>query len=300
MHLEEAVSRFILAKRADGRKQRTIKDYYRCLGPFQAWCDDKNLKLNNITRQRFRHYVAKEIRCPERDLAAGTVAIHLSVLRCFFNWLQEENLLDRDVAGAVEMPSKKERRRVERPLTPDEIEKLLHACQGDPQSERDRAMILTFLDTGLRRIELTRLKRYQLNITEEGDGWFELIDPKSLEIKYAVLSKTTVKTLEAYLRMRDDDCPNLWIGRRGPLTVHGVSKAIQKRGKQSGVTRVHPHLFRKTFATEWVKAGGSEQYLMKLGGWSSPDMLQIYVNSGNLPDLLEAHREKSPVSNLIS
>lgn len=299
MHITDAVPRFVLAKRADGRKPRTISDYRRCLNPFAAWCEAREITLDNLTRQQFRHYVAEELRDPGRDLADGTVAIHLSNLRTFLNWLQAEQLLESDIASAVEMPSAKSRRRIELPLSPDEIVSLLDACEGDEQAQRDRAMILAFLDTGLRRIEMSRLERQQLNLTAEGDGWLKLLDPKSGALKFSILGQLTVTALTAYLESRDDNSPALWMGRRGPLTVHGISKTIQRRGELSGVTRVHPHLFRKTFATWWMRFGGNEQQLMDLAGWESEEMLRLYVQAGSLEDLLTAHRRSGPVDNLL-
>jgi integrase len=40
--------------------------------------------------------------------------------------------------------------------------------------------------------------------------------------------------------------------------------------------RVHPHIFRHTFAHLWKAAGGSDDDLMRLAGWRSPQMLQRY------------------------
>ena len=102
-----------------------------------------------------------------------------------------------------------------------------------------------------------------------------------------------------YLDGRQDDDPALWMGRWGPLTVEGIYRTIKKRGKEANVTRIHPHLFRKTFATWWVRYGGDEQRLMALGGWASPEMLQVYVQVGSITDLIEAHRRFGLVDNML-
>jgi len=39
---------------------------------------------------------------------------------------------------------------------------------------------------------------------------------------------------------------------------------------------VHPHIWRHTFAHNWLDAGGAEGDLMVLMGWDSPEMLRLY------------------------
>jgi len=46
---------------------------------------------------------------------------------------------------------------------------------------------------------------------------------------------------------------------------------LTRRGRDAGV-RVHPHMFRHTFAHLWKAAGGSDDDLMRLAGWRSPQM----------------------------
>ena len=63
--------------------------------------------------------------------------------------------------------------------------------------------------------------------------------------------------------------------------------------------RAHPHLFRKTFATWWVRQGGDETRLKTLGGRANSEMLRIYVLPGKLPDLLDAHKQFGPVDGML-
>jgi len=63
--------------------------------------------------------------------------------------------------------------------------------------------------------------------------------------------------------------------------------------------KVHPHAFRKVFATWWIERGGDEQSLMRLGGWSSPDMLRIYVRLAGRQALQRRHKQHSPVDRAL-
>lgn len=155
-----------------------------------------------------------------------------------------------------------------------------------------------FLDTGLRRNEMAELTRGQLVIDDESGAWLKEIDPKSKQVKFSILGEKTTEALTQYLESREDDHPALWMGRWGPLTHEGIYNIVDKRSKQAGVKRAHPHLFRKTFATWWTRNGGDRDRLMKLGGWADEEILEVYVLLDGL-DLMEAHRQFGPVDNML-
>ena len=43
--------------------------------------------------------------------------------------------------------------------------------------------------------------------------------------------------------------------------------------------KIHPHIFRHTFAHNWLDSGGAEGDLLELAGWDSPQMLRVYGRS---------------------
>jgi site-specific recombinase XerD len=67
---------------------------------------------------------------------------------------------------------------------------------------------------------------------------------------------------------------------QGRLTETGIAQMLRRRAAQAGNRRgLHPHLFRHTFAHQWLAEGGSEGDLMRLAGWRSRTMLQRYGSS---------------------
>jgi integrase/recombinase XerD len=295
MNISDAMDLFVTAKKADGRKPRTIRDYHRCIPPFADWCSDQRLDTDNLNRWDFRRYVTEELQ--SNGWSEATEGIHIRNLRCFLRWLYTEGITEDNLADAVEAPGRSIR--FEEPLSKDELRQLLEACDEGNHPVRDRAIIMTLADTGLRRGEIADLSRDQLSI--DGDiVCVNRIDPKSNAPKPIFLGNTTTSLVLQYLEKREDNNPALWMGEGGdPLTAEGIRQVVKRRANDAGLDRVHPHLFRKTFATWWIRNGGDIDRLKKLGGWKTDEALQVYILLGKYEDLKEAHQEFGPVDNLL-
>lgn len=293
--MQNAVSSFILSKRADGRAPRTIQDYHRCLGPFAVWCNEHSLSLGNLTRQDVRRYVVK---LRANKWSEATVGIHIRNLRTFWRWCHDEGLTEHNLALAISAP--KTHRRNELPLSPRDIQTLLSACDSDDkQAVRDKAMILFLTDTGLRVGEMELIARANVHINVR--GWVRVYGSKTGQRRFVILGERTCRALSKYLNGRDDELSALWVGRQGALTDRGIYHALKRRARMVGMEeRVHPHIFRKSFATQWLDNGGDAERLRVLMGWSPEtlsQMMAIYVASKR--DHLEAaHRKAGPVDNM--
>ena len=72
----------------------------------------------------------------------------------------------------------------------------------------------------------------------------------------------------------------LWIAERtgDALRSNGIYQMLRRRAVQAGypVASVRPHLFRHTFAHEYLSRGGSEANLMALAGWRDRSMVLRY------------------------
>jgi site-specific recombinase XerD len=293
--LAAVVQSFIAAGTADGRAPRTIHDYHRTLKPFAAWCNDLGFGLNTLDRDAVRRYV---VMLRSRGWPEGTVNIYIRNLRTLLRWLHEEGYTETNLACAIKAPKKTVR--MEAPLTPEDILLLLSACQGDQWAVRDQAIIMTFLDTGLRIGEMARLRRTHFQRDENRLAWIAVYSKKTDSPRLVRLGRVTSVAVEEYLVARSDTSKCLWIGRRGPLTDQGIYRTVRRRAQTVGLEeRVHPHAFRKFFATRWVANGGDLMRLMWLGGWTTMEMLEIYVVLSQKEDLAIGHQQFGPVDRIV-
>lgn len=297
MKLTTLTQMFIKARRADGRAARTLQDYKRVLIPFATWCEQHHINLDSLSRASVRDYICL---LRSNNWSSATLSIYIRVLRTFLRWLHTEELKAQNLAKAIK--SEKPTIRAEDLPTPEELRQMLEACQGDKLASRDRALILAMLDTGLRLGEMVLLQKTQLHPDPDGKTmWMKVYTPKTNGHHFVFLGIEATKALQEYLQARQDNWPELWVGIRGPLTTLGIYRALRRRAEQVELNpaRVHPHAFRKLFATLWMDNGGDVISLKRLGGWKTTAVVEQYVLLTGRQQLSKVHRRHSPSDRLL-
>jgi site-specific recombinase XerD len=228
----------------------------------------------------------------------GNAHQHFRSLKTLFNWLVEEEEMDRSPMRTMKAPQLPE---VEVPVIPDDaLKKLLKVCAGkDFEARRDTAIIMMFLDTGARLSELTERTQEKLDLELNvlhvlGKGGKERPAPFGRATSIAV--DRYLRTMGRHIGRAPTPGDPLWISvkRRDALTVSGMGKIIGRRCQEAGISHVHPHQFRHTFAHLWKVNGGNEDALMRIMGWRSREMLSRYGASAGEERARQEHRDLSP------
>jgi len=265
--------------RADGYAANTLKSYLRALDTFGAWLFDQNPAVSpvDVTRDHIRAWIVQT----REATSSGTARSWFAGVRHFFRWAVAEEETDRDPTEGVRTPPPND------PTTPvlslDDIRALLVTCAGrDFVSRRDAAIIYLFADGGLRLAELADLTVPSVDVRDRilyvnGKG-----SNRSGPRRRAVpLGVKAAQALDRYLRERrrhpHAEREALWLGGRGrpSLSPDGIDAMLKRRGAVAGV-KLHPHMFRHSWASQFRAAGGAEGDLMVLGGWRSRQMLDRY------------------------
>jgi len=192
-------------------------------------------------------------------------------------------------------------------LASEFIKDLLEVTGGgrarDFENARDHAMIRV-LTEGVRRAELVQLHLDDLPVDLIARPYVRVVPLKgaraSEEGRIVPLTLATAKAIGVYLRARRyhrkaESVPWLWLGtrNRGPMTGSGVYRMVKRRAEEAGYEPdVYPHMFRHTFAHDWLAGGGAEGDLMRLMGWSDRSMLDRYGADLQVQRAIEAKRRR--------
>lgn len=299
--LEANAASFARHLRAGNRKDATVTSYMAAIRHLDAFLADRGMPrtVATIHGEHVEAFMADQL----ARLRPASAANRYRSLQQFFKWLVAEGEIKQDTMARLDPPSVPE---TPPPvLTPDDLTRLLRACQGNEfDQRRDTAIILLFLDTGIRRAEIAGLKidaiEFDVRVGRDQEvAGVAYVTGKGDRPRTVAFGKATAKALDRYLRVRAKsdprrDVPWLWLGRKGRLTDTGIAQMLRRRALEAGIGEIHPHLFRHTFAHQWLADGGSEGDLMRLAGWSSRTMLDKYGRSAATDRALAAHRKLSP------
>ncbi|MET9816566.1 tyrosine-type recombinase/integrase [Streptomyces sp. NPDC006355] len=307
------VGSWVRSLRARNLSDNTIRIYSNAANKFRDFLleeyepADQNAKpapeeLDEIHRQHLEAYITATMKRTSPSNAHN----HYRSLKTLFNWLVEEEELDLHPMRSMKPPSLPE---VEVPVIPDDhLKRLFAAVRGKGYAERrDAALLFLFLDTGVRLSECTDRKVGDLDL----DLNVLRVLGKKNKWRSVPFGRTTAQALDRYLRAAAKHKGHaltedmwLWWGadRRHVyhrFTVWGVGQMLKKRCEEAGIPPLHPHQFRHTFAHQWKLAGGSDDDLMRITGWSSREMIARYGASAGTERARIAHQRNSPLDRLM-
>jgi integrase len=161
-------------------------------------------------------------------------------------------------------------------LEADEAAQLLSFPVNTLDSARDAAVIRLMLDTGVTVSEIRALLRSDLDLEAaqvQLGGPGSHLAPRTLR-----LSEETVEAVRRYLDMRNDETPELIIGRaaRPVVTSKSLQNAIWKRCEVVGMWRVSPMVLRHTFAIRLLRGGATLNELKEALGVRDTSNIGVY------------------------
>lgn len=216
----------------------------------------------------------------------STQWVAYNAIRGFIRWKWGED------HPAMALKLKRSNSPPQRVLSKDKVRKLLyHFDTATVKGRRDLAMACVFLDSGLRVSEMCRLEmkylfldHLSLSVIVKGGDW-----------KDKFFSPVTASYLSSWLADRENlispEVKTVFASVGGnkpghPLTRHGLQTIVKYWGLKSGIGKLSPHDFRRSFATIATLEGAPERVLMAAGGWSSEKSIHPYTRSISAEDIL--------------
>ena len=239
------------------------------------------------------------------ELTSTTVNKNLSAVKSFYKYLQLRGLIDSNPTRYLRGP--KREHTLPSFLTQAQIEEALETISTDPKdflAVRNRLIIETIYQTGLRRAEVASLETQQVDLKSMslrvvGKGRKERIVPFGEALK---------KQMDAYLTLKKRK-----VGQSRyffvtlkcrPLSGADVYQVVHKAlDAVPGLPRRGAHTLRHSFATEMLNAGAPITSIKELLGHSNLDTTTRYTHTSfeQLKQLYHAHpRAQSQVSSMIN
>jgi integrase/recombinase XerD len=314
--LSLALIGFVQCKEAEGLRPNSIANYRRDLDRLIGYAGDLAVEaVSTSVLRAFFAYLHTEYVPRRRDgrndtpLSGKTIRNYWVSFSAFFTWAKTEFGIPDPMDG---VPVPRFHKAQIQPFTRDQLQALLTACDRsrDARTERrrsftferftgmrDRTIIKTLLDTGLRADELCAL---DIRDYDAKTGELRVRHGKGGKMRFVFVEKSTRRDLWRYLIRREDrtdsDAP-IFIGKFNErLNPNALRRLLSRLGEKAGVPNTHPHRFRHTFAVQFLRGGGDVFSLQNLLGHSTLDMVKNYVALAQI-DVQNAHRRASPVDN---
>jgi len=306
-----------------GQSQLTISEYYldlrmflrfiklmRCDMPITVMLDDidiKDIDINFIESIdtsdvfEFLSYLSNErtvnpdSAAPEYGISASSRARKLSAIKSFYKYLtvRTKQLPENPVAD-LEYP--KIRKSLPKYLTFEQSAALLQAVSGQNE-KRDYAILMIFLNCGIRRSELVNL-----NLSDVYEDRLRVVGKGNKE-RFVYFGSSCRKAIDAYLSERNkkvlSDNRALFGSRDGNrISVTAVHRLVKKALLQAGLdaTQFSAHKLRHTAATMMLSGGVDVKTVQEVLGHENLNTTQIYTHIENTE--LKIAAEANPLSKL--
>ncbi len=280
MTLKDEIVEFLLDREARGLSDFTLQFYRQQLAHLPPWPSLTSVTPTDIREALIRH---------GKTHSPGGVHALYRALRACIRWYSQEYDLPNPRS---KVPPPKVPQALLDPVELTTVRKMLQTCPHTFHGERDKAILLFLLDTGVRRSELLALQKRDVDMT----GSVLVRQGKGGKARTVFLSAKTRKQLLKYLRY--NDTPYLWIDDASePLSSSALQAILRRRAQQAHVPVPTPHMFRRAFALQSLRNGVDLVSIQRMLGHSSLAIVSRYLKQVD-EDLRVAHKRAAPVDSL--
>ncbi len=280
----------------------TVKNRRVHIGFFLNWCSERGItKPIDVTRtvlESYQRYVFHYRKKNGEPLGFTGQHARLVPLRVWFKWMARQHHILHNPASELELP-RTGFRLPKAVLTAHEAELVLQQPDvNDPLGLRDRALLETLYTTGMRRLELSRLKVYDLDL-ERGTVFIRL--GKGNKDRIIPLGERAVLWLRKYLEASrpqlasEPDDKTVFLSNAGEaFSLDHLSALVRTHIEAANIGKQGAcHLFRHTMATLMLEGGADIRFIQAMLGHSDLKTTQIYTHVA-IRQLKEIHNATHP------
>jgi integrase/recombinase XerD len=311
--LETLIETYIQDHTGGNRSPKTVEWHRIALGLLRSFLEEQGItQIDEVEAEDISAWFTHMRQTPGafgKLRSERTIQTYARSARAFFHWLVFRGTLEVNPFDRVVFP------KVGRPLiqtiSDEEFEQLLLACAPPNETShlaeraavRNRAILWLLYDTGVRVSELINLRVGDL---DRKKGVITVLGKGSKERRIA-LGQNCLRNLSYYLDKHRPDEEELaeWgsVGEdhlflsetRQPLTKNGMEMLFRRLRERAGITgkRISPHIFRHTFAMNYLLKSNDPFSLQELLGHEDLTTVLNYIHM-NDTILQEQKRKFSP------
>ncbi|MEO0223776.1 MAG: site-specific tyrosine recombinase XerD [candidate division WOR-3 bacterium] len=260
-----------------GYSYHTLDGYKRDVYRFVVFIESNNYDIQNLDIdevQKFVNYLSK------LGFSASSIERCIAAVRTFLKFLYVHHNINTSFIQLIEVPKKEQY--IPDVMTIEEIQLLLEQPDiSKPRGLRDRAIMELLYATGLRISEALSLKIYDINFDENiirvsGKGSKERFVPFGEIPKEFLYNYLT--SARSYFAKNKDNGYVFLNSKGGRLSRIGFWKILKEYAMKIGLEhKVHPHVFRHSFATHMLLNGCDLRVLQEILGHASISTTQRYT-----------------------
>jgi site-specific recombinase XerD len=281
--------------------KNTLADYHNTFRKFQSFLK-VDVPFQDITKETIEKFLGS------LRLKKKTVLNYHTGLSALWEWAFKEKLVPENLLHSITRPDPERPDII--PLSESDVRLILSMIsQSKPYTThgvmashtihnaiRNRAIILTLLDTGLRVSELCDLLIRDVDMRNSAK-FIKILGGKGGKDRHFPISARTAQALWRYLSDRPDarlTDPLFVTKNNNRVDRTNIYDMLEYAGKRAGVSQCNPHRFRHTFAINFLRNGGNVFSLQAILGHESLDTCKKYLMIAEA-DVDAAHRLASPV-----
>lgn len=276
MEINESFDAFIQYLRVErGVSEITVKNYREDFKIFLLSFPDVKT-TDDLNVDMLSEFVRRQ---DELARSSSTILRRYSLLRNYFSFLNEENILHEEIPD-VDKP--KSSKRLPFVMSNEEVDELLEAPDiSKDNGMRDRAMLELMYATGLRVSELLSLRFRNVNM----QNGLITVYGKGNKQRSVPVSSFALEFLRKYIdgpRKRvkgSKDTDIIFLNRDGKaLSRTYFFMQVKRYAEEKGIdSSVSPHTLRHCFATHLLENGASLRAVQEMLGHSNIATTQIYT-----------------------
>lgn len=278
--MEEIQKKFLnMLKVERNFSDHTLKAYHDDLAQFNQFLEQELLNLRTFEYKDARNYLSYLY---SNNLKRTTVSRKISTLRTFYEfWMTQDTSVNNPF---IQLVHPKKEQYLPQFFYEEEMEALFNTVSNDAKKGlRDRVVIELLYATGIRVSELVNIKVMDLDINLPGVK----VLGKGNKERFVPFGEFCRQSIEQYLEkfkpLKGKSHPYLIVNMKGdPITERGIRYLLNDVVKRTaGVTEIHPHKLRHTFATHLLNQGADLRTVQSLLGHVNLSTTGKYTHVSN-------------------